>query len=370
MQKHKNILEAIILNDILEKEPVDSYVKLVKLMSDSDNYMPESFLDRLNISEFIEDAETTYRSYPIKIMYKQLPVILGGEVLVKVVVLAQADSYTLTIPEHISEIYKELLDDPKVLTTKNTDFSLYAEIYGFDSNDKELLDLIKETYLSAGNSLKAFELTGSLKNNVEEPAESSTDAEASPDIPFTQPTSPAAAFPEIQEPVEDFSEIEENSKALKKFKKQSSFLEALVARLAAMSNSTFKENIKIKYLNTNSSILLIEVNNKNIYTKFEHVPAIAKKSLSTLGEAIRKNRDTQLVDSFTKDGKRYFVVAESAGNNFWYVNKEKLEATNTDKDIIIPIQKDIIKLQRSSIRQESRKFLPYKKDKEIVFLKK
>lgn len=371
MQKVKNIIEALIVNNI-EKEVVDSYVKLVKLLSDTDTYDPGTLLDQLNISEFNEDIETTYKSYPAKILYKQLPVVQNGDLLVKIVVIAQADSYALIVPERISEIYKEVLENPEIVAEKNVDFSLYAEIYNFDSSDKELLELIKEVYLAAGNSLKAFELTGDLKKDSEESKEEPKEQQdpIEIDMPKTDFSAPAPDFSSIEEPVEEFPEVEENTKALKKFKKQSKFLESLVTKLASISNNTFKENIKIKYLNKDNNILIIEVNNKNVYSKFEHVPAVAKKSLSTFGEAIRKNKNTQLVDAFTRDGKRYFIVAESAGNNFWYVNKEEINPLNTNTDIIKPIQKDIIKLQRSSIRQESRKFLPCKNGKEIVFLKK
>jgi len=372
MQNIKNIIESIIINGVTDVEPVDSYVKLVKFLSNTDDYKPEILLDRLNVSEFTEDIETTYRSYPIKVLYKQLPIVIDGEVLVKVVVLIQADSYALIIPENISETYKELLDNPELIDSKNIDFSLYAEVYNFDSDDSELLELIKEVYLAAGNSLKAFELVGSLKVEPEMEKEESEE-EADPFKPantdFSAEDFSEESFSEIEAPVEDFSEVEENYKAFKKFKKQSAFLESLVKKLYTMSNKQFKENIRIKFLN-NKSILAIEVDNKSVYRKFEHVPAIAKKSLSIFGEAIRKNDSTQLVDSFVKDGKRYFIVVESAGNNFWYVSKEEMSPLDDSKDIIKPIQKDIIKLNRSSVRQESRKFIPCKKDKEIVFLKK
>lgn len=376
MKKQADLLEALLKKDFKDREFIDSYVKLVKELSDAESFSPDTILDKLNISEFVEDTETTYKSFPIKIVYKQLPVIVNGDVLVKVVVLIQADSYAIIIPEHISETFKDLLENPDLINDKNIDLSLYAEVYNFDSNDRELLDLIKEAYLSAGNSLKAFELTGDLKKEEDElEGQSEEQTSEQPQVPsfgsdFDKPSmTPAADFGEIDSSIEEAPEVQENSKPFSRFKKQGSYLENLTHKLYSISNDIFKENTKIRFLGEKKNILLVEVNNKEIYKKYSRVPAVAKKSLSVFGESIRNGKMTQLLDTFTIDGKKYFAIAECAGNNFWYVSKEKIGDIIDSTDIIKPIQKDIIRLKKSSVRQESRKFVPKKDNKEIIFQK-
>jgi hypothetical protein len=286
------------------------------------------------------------------------------------VLLLQADSLAIIVPEHVATTYKDLIDNPELLNEKNIKLSLYAEIYNFDEKDKELIELIKSLYLSAGNSLRAFdmEVVPDKKDQEDEDQEDMTGSMNS-DTPISDSldSMDKGSFNSIDEPMEDFSEVEENLSAYKKFKKHGSFLESLESKLYNTSNIIFKENTKTTYLNEEKNILIIQVDNSNIYNKFKRIPLVAKKSLSAFGESIRNNKDTQLIDSFIKDGKRYFVVAESIGSNFWVIENEALVSPKKESRLIQPIQNEIIRLKRSSIRKEVRKSIPYISENKVVF---
>jgi hypothetical protein len=137
-----------------------------------------------------------------------------------------------------------------------------------------------------------------------------------------------------------------------------------------ISDDVIRENVRTKFLNKSKSILVIEVDNKAIYSRLSHVPKLAKRLLTVFGETIRLNGGTQLVDSFTKNNKRYFVISESVGNNFWVVNSDKLDILDKESGFVEPIQDKIIRLNRSSIRKESKKKVPYFKNSRIVYVSK
>ena len=90
--------------------------------------------------------------------------------------------------------------------------------------------------------------------------------------------------------------------------------------------------------------------------------------MSAIGETIRKNKYTQLVDSFIVEGKRYFIIAEDIGNNFWISEQDELKRIEAaSKNTILPLQDEIIILKKSSVREESRKLRPYILRDQIVF---
>lgn len=376
MQKNRKLKLLLVEAEEIKLQPrqednkvILSYAQLLKAIRANDKINIDDIIIQLNKTSFIEDAESIYQGYPIKVLYKQLPIIVKGKVFVKVVLFIQADSLAIIFPQNVKEIGDEIEEDPSLLKEKNINLSLYAEIYNFDEKDKEFIELIKTLYLSAGNSLRAFDTElepkdGDKKEEEDKDIESLADdfSLSDSDISSTEDS-----FPETEEPIDDFEEVEENKNAYKKFSKYNKFLEALDKKLFIASNSVFKENTKVKFLNENKNILVIEVNNNNIYNKYKRVPLVAKKSLTAFGEAIRKNKNTQLIDSFIRDGKRYFIVAEAAGSNFWTVEGEEYTKPKKDMQFIHPIKKDIINLKRSSIRKESRKYVPLKSGNKLVF---
>jgi tetrahydromethanopterin S-methyltransferase subunit A len=354
MQKNtKKTIEYFLENT--EKETIGSYAQLVKLLSGTELEDTEALLKELENFSFIEDESTLYNKLPMAVYYKQLPAVIDSDVLVKVVLLQQADGLALVVPENVVEAYQDLIKDATLIVEKNNNISLYAEIYNFDSTDKNLQDLIKSVYISCGNELKPFDLKNDLAQKQKETSEENNEP-GQDDAPLFEP---------IVDSLPEMEEIQVNEEAYKKFKKQSNVIEKFLEHMYEKSNNILKKNVKVLFF---KKVLIIEVNNKNVYQTYEKSPVVAKKLLSNFGEAIRKNKNTQLLDSFSKNGKRYFVVAENIANNYWYVANEEIEKLNDQAVYIEPISKNVIKLNSSSVRKESRKLVPFKKGKKIVFV--
>ena len=135
--------------------------------------------------------------------------------------------------------------------------------------------------------------------------------------------------------------------AFESFKKETKSLEKLINKLYNSVGNKIKPLIKVATLKEN--LLLFEVNNTEIYQTLREIPTFAKGTISFIGETIRTNKDTQLVDTFTTKDKRYFVVAEAVNNNFWYVEGEKLAKSSLNENKIKPLKENIIKLSKSSV---------------------
>jgi hypothetical protein len=358
---------------------IDSYLELVRDLSDSTSHEPELFFDRLGADNYTEDVETTYKSFPIGIYFRQLPIIKDSDFLVKVVILRQADNYAIVMPEDVKAKYKQVKESPETIDEVNKNYSLFSGFYGLDAKDQELLDLIKTAYIESGGELAPFEIVGELKQEYdkivsEETVESEDDfSRPTADLGGSSETTGDDLFGDIdntQTSLEETPGIEENLKALKKFNCNGDSLQRLLEKLYKISNGTIKHYTKKSYLNENKNVLVLEVDNKEIFKRYKHIPTVAKKLLSNFGEAIRKNKDTQLVDAFTDDrGKKYFIIAENLSNNYWYVKKEKIEEASENSMVIEPLAKNIIKLNKSSIRPESRAYRPVTVDKKVIFQK-
>lgn len=346
-----------LLKESEAETSINSYAQLVKLLAGTELEDTENLLAELEKFSFIEADETLYNKLPMAVYYKQLPIVVNGDVLVKVVLLQQADGLILVVPEHVTQVYKDLLEDATLLTEKNTNISLYAEVYNFDVNDEHLQDLIKTTYISAGNNLKPFELKDALAQEEKEDKPKQDEAPGNQDVPDF--------FGEIEDDLPAMEDISVNEESYKRFKKQSNVIEKFLDKLYEKSNQILKENVRTKFFN---KVLIIEVDNKSVYNYYEKMPIAAKKLLSNFGEAIRTNKNTQLVDSFSFNGKRYFVVAENIANNYWYIKDEELDTLTEDLVYIAPTAKTIIKLAKSSVRKESRQLVPYKKGKNVIFV--
>lgn len=352
----------------MEQLRIDSIAQLIKNLSDIDLVNTKQFYNIVEAIGFEEDYESTYNNLGVEVSYKLMPVAIGAEVHVKVVLLRQADKIVLTMPQDIVEAYKEILDNLENLDTINRNFSLYSEIYGFDSKDLELQKLIKRTYLYAGNSQSAFEVSGELaKEKTEQGKPEAKDSELD-DLDF----------PEIEDNsdldfgVDDIADIPElgvNKEAFKKFKKQTKYLEKFIRDTITKKPTIIRDNVKFKFI---SNVLLVEVNNKNIYETLDYNPKIPKFIISNFGESVKDFHGIQLIDSFNRQGRRYFVLAEDAGNNYWNVINEayKLLPSNNKRKVIVPLEEDIITLNRSSIRENSRKNVCFLKENKLVYIKK
>lgn len=349
--------------------PVESYAQLINALSGHELADIEALLEELKSMTFIEDEEVLYNKLPMAVFYKQLPVVYDADVLVKVVIMQQGDGLILVVPEEVVSTYQDLTENPEDIVQKNNDISLYAEVYNLNSEDDKLHDLIKETYLNAGNGIKPFDLTDDLARKEDEDDKESSDREdAGIDTGASDDDFDDAGFDDIEDDFDDLEDFATNESAYKKFKKHGSYLENLEHRLYHKANETMRKLVKTKHF---ENTLVVEVDNKNIYNAYSRVPAFAKRLLTNFGEAIRTNKRTQLIDSFAKDGKRYFVIAEDVANNYWYVINEDMDKLEDDKgDYIRPDLDGVARLRRSSVRKESRSIVPYKKGRKIVFVNK
>lgn len=347
-----------------------SFAQLLKSLFNSNLLNVKQLFSVINSIDFIDDATELYNNLDIQLAYAQLPVVVSGDVLVKVLLLKQADSIVLAFPQDILETYKVLKEDPNLLNDKNTNFSLYAEIYGFDSKDDVLQQLIKKAYLYTGNNLPPFELIGELAAQKDKAQEDTPDSFGGGPFnvsPFDNTSSSELSdFGESDIDLGD-PNIEVNAESYSKFKKQTNSLNKLLNKIKNTSPSLVRENIKIKHIN---NVLLIELDNKAIYETLKVFPKLAKNIISEAGELIRTNKGTQLLDSFSLDNKRYFTLAESTGNNFWITKNESIPVLRESKAFTKPIQDDIIVLNRSTIRRESRNYKPCKLKDEIVYVRK
>lgn len=354
-----------------EEHPVESYAQLINALSGHELADIEALLAELKEMTFIEDEDVLYNKLPMAVYYKQLPAVYDADVLVKVVIMQQGEGIILVVPEDVVSTFQDLSENPEDIVQKNNDISLYAEIYNLPSEDEKLHDLIKEVYLNAGNGIKPFDLTDELarkEDDEDEDGEGSERDDIDFDMGGADDDFDDEGFEDIDAELDDLDDFVANESAFKKFRKHGSYLEKLEAKLYEKANDVMRKRVKTKYF---ENVLVIEVDNKNIYNNYSTVPAFAKRLLTNFGEAIRTNERTQLVDSFAKDGKRYFVVAEDVANNYWYVINEDMEKLDEEKgDYIRPNLDNVAKLRRSSVRKESRSIVPYKKGRKIVFINK
>lgn len=376
----------IELEEADDRPEIESYVQLAKILSSEEVKDIQEVVAILNKASFYEDDEIMYSNRPAQIYYKQLPIVDGAEILVKIVLLTQADSLALIIPEKVAQVYQELTEDPSLIIEKNKDLALYAEVYNFNSNDAKLHDIIKTAYLSAGDSLRAFDMPQEMedqalkdKENEGEEGEGGDDLDTGFDDDFDSGGGSdnfdamfgdggSSDFDEIDAGAEDFAEVNENKLMYESFKKQTSVLEKLSADLFNKADKDIRSYIKTRLIGENKNLLMIEVNNKAIFDKYRRIPKVAKSIMTAIGESVRRDNDTQLVDSFMKDSKRYFIIAENLGNNFWITENDKMKSLAVyDDKVMLPIQEEIITLKRSSVRMEARKLTPYLDSDNILF---
>lgn len=326
---------------------------------------PLNIVEIQNILEavsFSEPEEYMYNNLPIEASYAQLEIVDGGEALVKVVKLTQADNHVLILPQHVTEAYNLILEDATIISSLNRDVDLYAEIHGFNTTDPELTKLIKTTYLNIGNRLLPFELSVIAK--VDEEVEASEAGGFDSD-----------SFEDFEnEDLDDFDDFltnEEtalNEESFKKFRGSEKSFDGLRATLKDNLPTIILENIKVK---RHHNLLVIKINNNKIYEHLNSIPKLAKQLITKAGELVRNNKGTQLVESKNLNKKRFFVVAEANNSNFWRLEDDSYVKFNSKSSYIKPIQKNIIVLNNSNIRVENRTYKPsIDTHNNIVFIKK
>lgn len=314
-----------------------TFVQLYKNLLDTDLTELKYFQQTLDETEAEEDSVQELGNQTVLIKTKTLPVIVDSDIKVKVVILETGDACAIIMPDNVADNFDLLSEDLDKVTQVNLGIDLVAETYGF-TVDKEFKEEVKKIYVAANNSEPAFTISKQAQLAQEEKEEELEDFERdretfSRDIDFSDE--------------ELLSDLEPNNMAFESFKKETKSLEKLINKLYNSVGNKIKPLIKVATLKEN--LLIFEVNNTEIYQTLREIPTFAKGTISFIGETIRTNEDTQLVDTFTTKDKRYFIVAEAVNNNFWYVEGEKLAKSSLNESKIKPLKENIIKLSKSSV---------------------
>lgn len=350
---------TILKESLSLHEDTYSYVQLLKklkLLSTIDTKQLNKILDTV---EFIEDNSKEYKNIDLDVSYAQIPIILDSDIKVKLVKISHEDSVILVLPNNIQDSYEALVENPEELSRINTELVLYAEILGFDSQDEDLHNIIKKSYLSAGNSLGAFE------TSIAEPEGTPEEVDEFGGLPDLGDTPDGNI--DLGD-FEDFSteELDMNFESIRKFKHKTNSLSKLVSKIKNESSQIILNNLKMVKVH---DTLIIEVNNKNIYETLKSTPNLGKTILRQFGEFLKTQENVQLVDSYNNNGKRYFLVAEQAANNYWYTEQDQITDIDDISDFVIPKSDRLIKLNRSNVRLAERKNIPKLYENRIVFIK-
>jgi hypothetical protein len=349
---------------------INTYTDLIKevLLTEVDS---PKFLQILEGLDYAETVELTYSNLPLEASYIQLPIIEGGDILVKIVKLQQAENVALVLPQKVTDAQLALGEDPTLLSFINEDIDLYAEVYGFDKEDPELLKIIKNSYLTLGNRLPAYELTGVQRQVSEEFSEDSGFADELTDdfdVASTGYEDFENADAEAFDAFLQDTRVQTNQEAFKRFTGTKNSYTTLLNKLYTNTPELIRENTKIKMHN---NLLVVKMNNHNIYESLKEVPQLAKDLISKAGEIIRKNNDTQLIESLNINNQRFFIIAEANKRNFWKTKQDTLSPLTKHTVYIKPLQKNIIELNTSNVRVEARKYRPaLDMNNQLVFIER
>lgn len=364
--------EKLNLGINTEESEIMTFMKMYLELVETDLVTKDDFKRILLDIPFNEEVGYEYGGSDLHVGVATIPIITDGILKVKVVQLEQGDSIGLIVPANVANAYEMVLEDQSLINQVNQVEEIAFETFGFDASDTVLLELVAEIYVNADSQSPAFILTGEAK--IEEEA---TKAEEEEEFDFnptgsgsiSEPRDNQSMFDSIQTPVEEIPDIDVNLESFKKFEARSNSLTLLEKKLFSKVPRALQEHIKTKYI-ADSKVLAVEVDNREIYKTFSNLPNHAKKLLTMIGESIRKNKTTQLVDSISHEGKRLFIIAESVNNNYWVVKDEEpklLESANKRHKVVVPNKKEIITLNRTNIMYESRTKIPYKHGKQIAF---
>lgn len=353
------LLKNLILESTYTSVDVTSYTQLIrqlKQLSTIDKDQLKHILDKV---EFIPDKVKDYRNIELDTEFILLPVVINSDIKVKIVKIESDDGIILILPNNIVDSYETINNTPEELDNVNKSLILYAEVVGFDTEDPELHEIIKKAYLSAGDSIGAF-----TTHIVEEEPEETEELDEFGSLPDLGNLSADEDF----EPFDDFSidELDANFESFKKFKVRTNSLNKLVNSIKKDSPEIIAENVRLAKI---SNTLVVEVDNKNIYRLLEATPNLGKTILKNFGEFLKNQKNTQLIESYNANGKRYFVIAEQASNNFWLTEQDKLQDVDKKVRHVVPKKDNIIILKNSNIRLAERKIVPKKDKDNIVFIK-
>lgn len=343
---------------------INTYSQLVKELVLVNPLNGSGLHNILSSLDFSEEEGYSYNNLDIVAQYIQLKIVEDSDVFVKVVKLTQADNFVLIIPQNVIETHLLIEEDLEIVDAVNQNIDLYAEIYGFDDKDPELLKLIKLAYINVGNRLLPYELV--VKKDAEDKIEDNQD-EVEDDFGlggFDDFENDAGAFEEFL----NTEDMTANEESFKLFQGDKTSFVSLLNKLNKETPYLAKENITVKQ---HHNLLIIKVNNKNIYESASGLPKVAKKIISNTGELISQNENTQLIDSISFNKERYFIVAEANNNNFWTTKEDTLNIVGPRQSYIRPIKKDVIDLAKSNVRVETRKYRPaLDNNKNLVFIKR
>jgi len=280
------------------------------------------------------------------IITSKLPVIVGGALTVKVVQVSSENESLLIYPEDVAVDYLDFTEETRDIKDINIGFNLLAEVYGATIDD-DLYTFIRETYLSANDSSSAYEEIKKTEQVSVEGIGFKQDEEALPkeevDITFIQES------------------LNKNKGLFEKFSLQDDALDRLLKLLREELPAKVLENLK---LGTHKNVFILEADNNKIYEAFGMFPVYSKYNITRVGETLRNSKDFQLIDTFTKEDKRYYIVAESK-DNYWYVEGEQPRLDNNSSKLV-PLKENIIVLKHSNIHESARKHKLIKDSKGVI----
>lgn len=357
---------------VVEQGDSITYVTLYKHLEDITNLNEETFRDTFKDLQFHEEIGVEYNSLPIYVGWTYVPVITDGIANVKLLKLEQGGNIAIILPEQVATTYKRIEEDPTKIDEIIQDIDIVGDVYGFDENDKELYDLIIKMYLNVGDSAPAFILNQEGELQYEEEKEGQDREEDGDrdtlggfgggrgglDRDINKSFASVDKGTNSGLDIELEPEIEPNLEAFKRFSNDTQALELLIERLHNTTPRALRKHIRTKYI-AESKVLVIEVDNKSIYDELDSLPKHARAQISNIGELLRTDEETQLLDSFRRDRGRVFVLAENTLGNAWVVRGEpeqEVGEKNT-KRLYISRKNDIIVLERSNISQNNRKFI-------------
>jgi len=351
----------------IQENELDSFAKFIKEWRNNQISNVDGYKEILATLNMTEDIDLDYNKLPVQISFIKMPIITGGIANVKVVLIVQADNFALIIPENVYDSYEVIEDNSAEIQSINLGLQLSIDSAGFDSSDVDYQNMVKRAYITADNSSPAFELLGVAKVNADNKVEDEESGIGSPADKLGEIGSmDKSPEPVFEEPsgLEFDDEIAKNQEAYSKFSKDTNSLEKLLEKLKA-APTVISDNVKAKYIGESKNLLMLLVDNKSVYKSFINIPRKAKETISKFGETIRLNADTQIIDTFLVSGNRAFIVAEYVANNYWLVEGEENSNEELSGKKIIP--KRLIKLTKSSVREESRKFKPTTYNGKIAF---
>lgn len=362
----------------IEEDQV-TFMNLYINLADAISMDRETFTNLLEDIDFSDEIGFEYLGVELKVGVAHIPIIQGGKLLVKVMRLAQGGDIGLVVPTEVAQAYQRVEEDASNIDSLNQTYDLSFDAYGFNTGDASLIELVSTIYVNSDGASEAFTLTGEAEQeliNAEDDAENEAGGFEGLDIGLGSDAASQGRnepmFDAIEDEIEAVEEITANLESFKRFKNTSKALYLLEEKLYNKVPNAIREHIRTKHI-ADGKILAIEVNNEAIFETFNNLPGHSRELLTTIGESIRTNQHTQLVDSVPIRRKRLFLVAESINNNYWIVKEEaKILTENRDKNsqLIVPSKKDIILLERSSVRPEARTLVPKLHNKNVAFVSK